>query len=234
MGCKKLRLVGRLAALAAFVPQGARLADIGTDHAYLPIELIQDNIIVSAIAGDIHVGPYKAAKEHVEALGLEQKISVRLGNGMAVLSPGEVEVAVIAGMGGQTIIEILNNSIEVTKSLDRLILQPMVAAASVRRWLGENGWYLADERLVQDDGRLYEIIVAEQGEALICEPVMYDIGQKLWNDKSELLILHVDQLISQTKRILGEMAVSSNARRSLKYSEYKEKLKQLEAKRQCL
>lgn len=234
MGCKKLRLVGRLAALAAFVPQGARLADIGTDHAYLPIELIQDNIIVSAIAGDIHVGPYKAAKEHVEALGLEQKISVRLGNGMAVLSPGEVEVAVIAGMGGQTIIEILNNSIEVTKSLDRLILQPMVAAASVRRWLGENGWYLADERLVQDDGRLYEIIVAEQGEALICEPVMYDIGQKLWNDKSELLILHVDQLISQTKRILGEMAVSSNARRSLKYGEYKEKLKQLEAKRQCL
>lgn len=223
-----------MAALAAFVPQGARLADIGTDHAYLPIELIQDNIIVSAIAGDIHVGPYKAAKEHVEALGLEQKISVRLGNGMAVLSPREVEVAVIAGMGGQTIIEILNNSIEVTKSLDRLILQPMVAAASVRRWLGENGWYLADERLVLDDGRLYEVIVAEQGEALICEPVMYDIGQKLWNDKSELLILHVDQLISQTKRILGEMAVSSNARQSLKYGEYKEKLKQLEAKRQCL
>lgn len=229
-----MRLAGRLAALAAFVPQGARLADIGTDHAYLPIELIQDNIIVSAIAGDIHVGPYKAAKEHVEALGLEQKISVRLGNGMAVLSPREVEVAVIAGMGGQTIIEILNNSIEVTKSLDRLILQPMVAAASVRRWLGENGWYLADERLVLDDGRLYEVIVAEQGEALICEPVMYDIGQKLWNDKSELLILHVDQLISQTKRILGEMAVSSNARQSLKYGEYKEKLKQLEAKRQCL
>jgi tRNA (adenine22-N1)-methyltransferase len=223
-----------LAALAAFVPQGARLADIGTDHAYLPIELIQDHIIVSAIAGDIHVGPYKAAKEHVEALGLEQKISVRLGNGMAVLSPGEVEVAVIAGMGGQTIIEILNNSIEVTKSLDRLILQPMVAAASVRRWLEENGWYLADERLVQDDGRLYEIVVAEQGKALICEPVMYDIGQKLWNDKSELLILHVDQLISQTKRILGEMAVSSNARKSLKYDEYKERLKQLEAKRQCL
>lgn len=229
-----MRLVGRLAALAAFVPQGARLADIGTDHAYLPIELIQDHIIVSAIAGDIHVGPYKAAKEHVEALGLEQKISVRLGNGLAVLSPGEVEVAVIAGMGGQTIIEILNNSIEVTKSLDRLILQPMVAAASVRRWLEENGWYLADERLVQDDGRLYEIVVAEQGKALICEPVMYDIGQKLWNDKSELLILHVDQLISQTKRILGEMAVSSNARKSLKYDEYKERLKQLEAKRQCL
>ena len=229
-----MRLIGRLAALAAFVPQGARLADIGTDHAFLPIELVQDNIIVSAIAGDVHVGPYKAAKEHVEALGLEQKISVRLGNGMAVLSPGEVETVVIAGMGGQTIIEILNNNPEVTRSINRLILQPMVAAASVRRWLEENGWYLVDERLVQDDGRLYEVVVAEQGISFVCEPVMYDIGQKLWNDKSELLTLHIDQLIAQTKRVLTEMTVSNNARKSLKYDEYKERLKQLEAKRRCL
>jgi tRNA (adenine22-N1)-methyltransferase len=226
--------MGRLAALAAFVPQGARLADIGTDHAYLPIELVQDNIVVSAVAGDVHVGPYKAAKENVEALGLEQKISVRLGNGMAVLSPGEVEIVVIAGMGGQTIMEILNNSPEVTKSLNRLILQPMVAAASVRRWLEENGWYLVEERLVQDDGRLYEIVVAEQGKALVCEPVMYDIGQKLWNDKPELLTLHIDQLISKTKHVLGEMTASSNARESLKYDEYKARLNQLEAKRRCL
>jgi tRNA (adenine22-N1)-methyltransferase len=226
--------MGRLAALAAFVSQGARLADIGTDHAFLPINLVQSNIIVSAIAGDVHVGPYKAAKEHVEALGLESKISVRLGNGMAVLSPGEVDIVVIAGMGGQTIIEILNDNPEVTRALTRLILQPMVAASTVRRWLEENGWYLVDECLVQDDGRLYEIVVAEQGKAIICESVMYDIGPKLWNDKPELLTLHIDQLISQTKRILGEMAASSNARRSLKYDEYKERLKQLEVKRQCL
>jgi tRNA (adenine22-N1)-methyltransferase len=234
MRCENLRLVGRLAALAAFVPQGMRLADIGTDHAYLPIELVQDNVIVSAIAGDVHVGPYKAAKEHVEALGLEQRISVRLGNGMAVISPGEVEIVVIAGMGGQTIIEILNNNPEVTKSLNRLILQPMVAAASVRRWLEKNGWHIVDEQLVQDDGRLYEIVVAEQGISPVYESIMYDIGQKLWNDKPEFLTLHIDQLISQTKRVLGEMAASSNARKSLKYDEYKERLKQLEAKRQWL
>jgi tRNA (adenine22-N1)-methyltransferase len=234
MGCKYLKLVGRLAALAACVPRGARLADIGTDHAYLPIELVQENIIISAIAGDIHIGPYKAAKEHVEALRLKDKISVRLGNGLAVLYPGEVDIAVIAGMGGQTILEILKHNPEVVTSLKRLVLQPMVAAAAVRRWLNENGWCLVEEQLVQEDGRLYEIIVAEQGVSPACESVMYHIGPKLWNEKSSLLTLHIDQLIAQTKRVLAEMAVSSDAQKSLKYHEYKERLKQLEAKRQCL
>lgn len=226
--------MGRLGALAAFVPQGTRLADIGTDHGYLPIELVQENIIISAVAGDVKIGPCQAAKEHVEGLGLEQKISVRLGNGLDVLSPGEVDIVVIAGMGGQNIVEILSNRSDITGSLKRLILQPMVAAASVRRWLDKSGWYIIDERLVLDEERLYEIIVAEQGNSPVCEPVMYEIGQKLWEDKSPYLIMHVDQLIALTKRILQEMAMSDNARKSLKYQEYSERLKQLEDKRQCL
>ncbi|MBP2659897.1 MAG: hypothetical protein H6Q69_2929 [Firmicutes bacterium] len=229
-----MRLVGRLAALAACVPRGARLADIGTDHAYLPIELVEKDVIVSAVAGDVHSGPYKAAKEHVEGLSLEGKISVRLGNGLAVLSPLEVDTVVIAGMGGQTIIEILTNHCEIVSSLKRLVLQPMVGAATVRRWLCENHWYVLEERLVQEEGRLYEIIVAEQGDSPRYEPVMYEIGQKLWDEKSPLLILHIDQLISQTKRVVREMECSSDAQKSLKYHEYVTRLKQLEDKRQCL
>lgn len=229
-----MRLVGRLAALAACVPRGARLADIGTDHAYLPIELVEKDVIVSAVAGDVHSGPYKAAKEHVKGLSLEGRISVRLGNGLAVLSPLEVDTVVIAGMGGQTIIEILTNHCEIVSSLKRLVLQPMVGAATVRRWLCENHWYVLEERLVQEEGRLYEIIVAEQGDSPRYEPVMYEIGQKLWGEKSPLLILHIDQLISQTKRVVKEMECSSNAKKSLKYYEYVTRLKQLEDKRQCL
>lgn len=219
--------------MAGFVPRGTRLADIGTDHAYVPIELVQENIIVSAVAGDVKVGPCQAAKEHVEGLKLEQKISVRLGDGLAVLSPGEVDVVVIAGMGGQNIVDILKKGSEVITSVKRLILQPMVAAASVRRWLDKNGWYIIDEMLVQEE-RLYEIIVAERGDSPKYEPVMYEIGQKLWDDKSPYLILHVDQLIALTKRILREMSLSSNARGSTKYQEYTERLKQLEDKRKCL
>ena len=228
-----MRLVGRLAALAACVPQGARLADIGTDHAYLPIELIQNNVIISAVAGDVHNGPYKAAKEHVENLGLQKKISVRLGNGLAVLSPAEVDTVVIAGMGGQTIIEILDQQPGIVQSLKRLVLQPMVGAAAVRRWLVQNKWYLAAEYLVEDD-RLYEIIIAEQGSSPAYEPIMYDIGPKLWDEKPSLLALHVDQLISQTQRVLNEMEHSSTAKMSIKYHQYEERLKQLEDKRKCL
>jgi len=229
-----VKLGERLAALVAFVPLGARVGDIGTDHAYLPIELVGRKIVPFAVAGDIHRGPYQAAKENIENLGLQQNISVRFGNGLAVLSPGEVDTVVIAGMGGSTIVEILSSEPEVTHGLKRLILQPMIATATVRRWLITNQWTIVDEALVQDDGKLYEILVAEPGFSTIVEPIMYDIGMILWNNKPGLLPLHLDQLISQTKRVLQEMATNSNARQSAKYGAYCERLTQLEAKRQCL
>ena len=229
-----MKLGSRLSALIAFVPRGTRVADIGTDHAYLPIELVQKNIAASAVAGDVHAGPYEAAKENVEGCGLEHKISVRFGNGLAVLVPGEVDTAVIAGMGGSTIIDILRSQPAVTSSLKRLILQPMVGAAAVRRWLVANQWCIIDEMLVQDDGRLYEILVAEQGTSCELEPIMYHIGMKLWERKPELLALHIDQLIAKVQRVLHEMAASHHAQQSPKFDEYTKRLKQLEAKRKCL
>ena len=229
-----MKLGERLAALADFVPQGARLADIGTDHGYLPIELIQKEIASFAVAGDVHKGPYEAAKENIESLGLENKISVRFGNGLAVLSPGEVDTVVIAGMGSSTMIDILTSEPEVTHSLTRLILQPMIAAATLRSWLIENRWSIVDETLVQEDGRLYEIIVAEQGFSPELEPIMYDIGMILWEKKPKLLSLHIDQLIFQTQRVLREMTNSKSAQQSLKFDEYTKRLEQLEAKKQCL
>lgn len=229
-----MKLGERLGALASFVPVGAKVGDIGTDHAYLPIELVQKNIAIFAVAGDVHKGPYQAAKENIESLGLKEKISARFGNGLAVLSPYEVDTVVIAGMGGSTIVEILSSEPEVTSSLKRLILQPMIATGTVRRWLIANRWTVVDETLVQDDGKLYEILVAEQGIAAALEPIMYDIGLILWNNKPELLKLHIDQLIAQTKRVLVEMATSSSACQSVKYDEYRQRLEQLEAKRQCL
>jgi len=229
-----MKLGERLETLASFVPQGTRLADIGTDHAYIPIKVVEKNIAISAIAGDVHSGPFEAAKDNVKNLGLEHKISVRLGNGLAVLSPGEADTVVIAGMGGSTIVQILSSEPCVTKSLKRLILQPMVGAGSVRRWLAENQWIMIDEALVEDDGRLYEILVAEQGLSLEVEPILHEIGVILWQEKPALLKRHIESLMAQTKRVLVEMASSEKAQHSTKFHEYTEKLKQLEAKRQCL
>ena len=229
-----MKLSGRLMALAAFVPQGARMADIGTDHAYLPIELIQKGVAISAVAGEVHMGPYQAAKDNIESLGLQHKIFVRFGDGLGVLSPQEVDTVVIAGMGGSSIIEILSSNLEVTSSLKRLVLQPMIGTGTVRHWLNENKWRIIDENLVQDDGKLYEILVAEPGEPFIVEPIMYDIGTILWEKKPKLLELHISNLIAQTERVLHEMGTNPTARLSPKYNEYLTRREQLEVKRQCL
>lgn len=227
-----MRLGARLQAIADLVEPGTSIADIGTDHAYLPIFLVQEKNISRSVAGEVSQGPYKAAKQAIEGAGLKDSINLRLGNGLQVIKPGEIETVVIAGMGGSTIIDILQGAPEVVASLKRLIVQPMIAAASVRRWFSENGWRIIDESLVLEDGRLYEIIAAEPGKADKLENILYDIGPILWEKKPTLLAVHIDNLIIQVKRVLDEMTAGKNF--SAKYYEYAERLSRLEAKKACL
>lgn len=118
----------RLEAIAALVPQNCVVADIGTDHAYLPVWLMQKGLIKAAIAADIAEGPCKAAQTNIGMYGLKDKIEVRRGSGLTVLKPGEADGAVIAGMGGSTIVQILEESPDVAKTLKFLIVQPMAGA----------------------------------------------------------------------------------------------------------
>ncbi|SDE62165.1 tRNA (adenine(22)-N(1))-methyltransferase [Sporomusa acidovorans] len=229
-----MKISERLKAIADMVPAGVTLADIGTDHAYLPIYLTRHKVITCAIAGDIHQGPYLSAKNAVESAGLTSFISVRLGNGLDVVKPGEAEVVVIAGMGGSNIIDILSSRPEVTAGLRRLILQPMLAAASVRKWLHDNGWRIAAEQLVREDGRLYQVIAAEQGESAAFDPIFYDIGPLLWQTRNVLLLPHLNELIDQIRGVLGAMRESPGAMHSGKYQELTNKLNKLEEKRICL
>lgn len=227
-----MRLSARLQAIADLVEKGTAVADIGTDHAYLPIFLVQEKVVSRAVAGEVSRGPYKAAEHAINTVGLHDSISLRLGNGLQVLTPGEVNTAVIAGMGGATIIDILLGAPDVVAALNRLIVQPMIAAASVRRWFTDNGWRIIDEVLVLDDGKLYEIIAAEQGHVVENETILDEIGPILWKKKPPLLHVHINHLISQTKRVLEEMTAGKNY--SAKYYEYLEKLRRLEAKKACL
>jgi tRNA (adenine22-N1)-methyltransferase len=224
----------RLQAIADMVPVGVTMADIGTDHAYLPIYLISHNVVARAIAGDIHQGPYLSAKNAVVAAQLEEFISVRRGNGLEVVRPGEAETVVIAGMGGLNIIDILRSRPEVTATLKRLIVQPMIAAAAVRMWLQTNGWQIISEQLIQEDGKLYQIIAAEPGESQPFEPILYEIGPLLWHSRHPLLLLHIEELIVHLRGVLAAMAGSAEAVHSAKYREFADKLKDLEDKRTCL
>lgn len=139
------------------------VADIGTDHAYVPIYSIQNGISERAAATDINKGPLKTAEENVKKYGLEDKISLRLGSGLAPVDKGEFETVIIAGMGGEVIKNILEKDSEKAHSAEYLILQPMNSQDLLRKWLSENGFSIVCEDIACEGYKVYNLIVAENG-----------------------------------------------------------------------
>lgn len=157
-----IKLSKRLEWIAEEVPAGSKLADIGSDHALLPSFLAEQGKIISGVAGEVNEGPFEAALKQVHSAGLEQIIDVRKGDGLAVLSPGEVNVITIAGMGGALIASILEAGKVKLTGANRLVLQPNVGEAAVRSWLLDHDWVLIRERILEEDGKTYEILTAER------------------------------------------------------------------------
>ena len=155
----------RLELVASFVPQGAILLDVGSDHAYLPIDLVERGRIKSAIAGEVVEGHYQSAVKNVEAHGLKEKIQVRLANGLAAFEEADqVSVITIAGMGGRLIARILEEGLDKLANLERLILQPNNREDDLRIWLQENGFQIVAEIILEEAGKFYEILVVEEGQ----------------------------------------------------------------------
>ena len=155
----------RLELVASFVPQGAILLDVGSDHAYLPIELVERGQIESAIAGEVVEGPYQSAVKNVEAHGLKEKIQVRLANGLAAFEEADqVSVITIAGMGGRLIARILEEGLDKLANVERLILQPNNREDDLRIWLQDHGFEIVAENILEEAGKFYEILVVEAGQ----------------------------------------------------------------------
>lgn len=172
VGGSMIQLSNRLQVIADLVPEGCVLADIGTDHALLPVYLAQTKRIAYAIAGELNQGPYEAACTQVKRYGLEAKIAVRKGSGLAVIKPGEAETVTIAGMGGALIADILEDGYRQGKleGVQTLILQPNVADDLVRSWLLEHGYALLDERIIIEDGVPYVILYAQKDDIAGVDP----------------------------------------------------------------
>ena len=143
-----IHLSKRLSKNASFVTPGNRLADVGTDHGYIPIALVQEGKIPSALAMDVNPGPLERAKEHIQEFHLESYIHTRLSDGVQSLQPGEADSVLIAGMGGALTVKILREGEEVLKTVKELILQPQSEIDKVRRYLEQAGYRITKEDMV--------------------------------------------------------------------------------------
>lgn len=231
-GKSKLKLTNRLLKIASLVSENKRLADIGTDHGYIPVYLLNEGKINFAILSDINKGPLENARSEVKRNKLEDKVDLRLGSGIEVLKKGEVDEVIIAGMGGILIGELLEANKEVAHSVDRLILQPMQAQEELRQYLLNNGYEILDECLEKEDFRIYEIIVAKYtGKNTHLEDnIYYEIGKKLIENKDELLVEFVENKIKKYNNIISKLGNKDTeaviAKRNLA-NERIEKLKEL-------
>ena len=156
-----MKLSPRLAAVAGLVPPGARVADIGCDHGYLSLYLAESGIAVGCIASDVREGPLSAARENVRAAGMGDRIELRLGDGLSGIAPEEADCVVLAGMGGDTMREILQAATWIAEGRHTLVLQPQSHTDTLRLWLSGQGFSVTAERVVHDRGHLYVTFRAE-------------------------------------------------------------------------
>ncbi|MFS8578778.1 MAG: tRNA (adenine(22)-N(1))-methyltransferase TrmK [Novibacillus thermophilus] len=211
----------RLLETAHRVLENAPVADIGTDHALLPCYLVANDFVPTAVAVEVNEGPYRMARRHVKKYGLGGRISVRHGDGLTVVKPGEVATVVVAGMGGALIADILSRGKDVLKQTKRLVLQPNSVAQKVRRWMMDEGWQLTDEELVFENGHFYDILVAEPGKPTLPyvdahsdAPLSFllEIGPLLWRRRHPLLLQKCEREIEKWERILDQIPEGSERR----------------------
>ena len=216
---KNLALTPRLQAVASFVPQGARLADIGTDHAYLPVYLLLEGRIPSAVAADINKGPLDHAKQTAQEYGCTDKITFRLCNGLKDVKSYETDTIAIAGMGGETIIDILSAVKWVKEKEIPVILQPMSRQPELRRWLWQNGYVIEDETIVQEGDTLYVVIFAKPGQGDPMTAAEEWAGRQKKGMHAPFRELYLIHLLERLDWAMNGIAKSKEGEASLRYQE---------------
>lgn len=229
----QIKLSPRLSAVAGMVPPGAVVADIGTDHGYLPVYLVIQGISPHAIATDVKKNPLAAAENIVSLLAIEKKVDLRLGDGLSVIMPGEANVIAIAGMGASTMMKILEQSPQVLARTGRLVLQPMRDTAKIRNWLVKHDWKIIDEELVYEDSAFYEIIAAEPGSSMLTIEEV-EAGPVLIKKAHPLLKGFIEEKIRNLEAIDISLANSTKAKAKDQKRELREKVNTLKRVIACL
>lgn len=224
-----MELGPRLKAVADFVPPGSIMADIGTDHAYLPVYLVEKGIVPKAIASDNKEGPCEAARKTVATHGLTKNIEVRIGDGLATISAGEITAFAIAGMGGLTMLSILEAAPHILESseLNAMVLQPQTDSDAVRQWAEKHGWGIVAEELVEEGNKLYEIMRLVRKPGYKYSGKSYEIGHELVRTKHPLLQKKLLKMMKAYTTSLEGMERSAKGTSNPEYIRIKNKLKKL-------
>jgi len=228
-----MRLSPRLAKIVDLLLLPARVIDVGTDHAYLAIHIAETTTSAKIIASDYNKQPCEAALNHVQQAGVEDRVEVRQGSGLSVLSKDEVDQVVIAGMGSRTIIDILKDDYDLAQSLERLVLQPMAGSSSLRKWLVGNNFKIVDEALVKEEDKLYQIIVAQPGKMEVNDDFILEIGPLLLKKNDNLLEDYFNKLKDEWEKVINKIGESSPDNQKIKILKRKiKRLEEIELKRE--
>ena len=220
----------RLERVAANVPAGARLADIGSDHGYLPVALMRRGLITAAVAGEVATTPFHAAQRTVRDNGLEQQVTVRLANGLAAIEPQDTITAVsVCGMGGETIRDILESGKAHLSGHERLILQPNGGEQPLRQWLMDNGYAILIEELLHENRFYYEIIVAERATPVAYSAEQLYFGPLQMQARSPMFIAKWQRLLRQKHKTLAGLERAQQALAQDKFEDIHQQIKWITA-----
>lgn len=230
-----MKLSKRLESIANFVPSNSIVADIGTDHGYIPAYLIENNISKKVIGTDISKGSLEKIINFISELKLEDKIDTRLGDGLETVKPYEVDTVIIAGMGGLLIRDILEKDKSVSNSIVNFILQPMVASRELREYLLDNNYEITGEDLVKEDNKYYEIIFAKAGKSFVEKDIHLELSPLLIREKHPLLREFIEFKIKSSMHIMEGLKGQETEKTIERYRElseltiqYKEVLREIE------
>ena len=200
-----MQLSKRLQLVASFVSEGLQLADIGTDHGYVPVYLVQNKKIPYAYACDVNKGPLERARRHIQEARLQGQIETRLGSGLSVLQPGEAQSIVIAGMGGPLMIQLLEEGQAVAASAAELILSPHSEIEGVRRFLHKSGFAIVREEMVQDEGKFYTVMRAVQGTEQAYTEAEYRYGRQILQDARPVFGAYLSDQLRKLANLQGQL-----------------------------
>lgn len=222
-------LLNRLTAVADMLIKDKPVADIGADHAWLSIYLIKNELVPRVIIGELGDGPFGRAFKAVLESNLQDRIELRQGNGLQVLKAGEVASVALAGMGGDTILDILSHDWAKAGSFERFVFQPMTKSGVLRRALASQGWKVIEENVLQENGRFFIVIASEPGNSPYeLSNLEIDIGSSILKADNDIKRMFLKSSLAKYSRITTELSYSRCEQNQNLLFDYQHRIKRLE------